>query len=216
MEFIKKFKVIILVIISFGVGILIAPKGIDKEEYDSMKTKYEKTIKELEDKVKDAEPWFNMKEEEQKKLEEEQVKLEEERKKKEEEEKRKQDALANSKIGERIIYNMGSKGQFALTIDSVETTSQRNRFADEKFDHVFEVSYTVENISMDELDFFLSSQAEFYNAEGYQCSSYPNTGSKSTYDIAEGKKATGKEFYGVNGEKYLEMDLGGTVYKWQL
>lgn len=64
--------------------------------------------------------------------------------------------------------------------------------------------------------FFLDNQAEFYDAEGYQCSSYPNTGGKATYNIVKGKKATGKEFYGVNGEKYLEMDLGGTIYKWQL
>lgn len=175
-----------------------------------------KKISELEEKIANAEPWFKMEEEEQKKMAEETAKIEEERKKKEEEENRKKEALANSKIGERIIYNMGSKGQFALTIDGVDTTSQRNKFADEKFDHVFEISYTVENISMDELDFFLDNEAEFYDADGYQCSSYPNTGGKATYDIGKGKKATGKEFYGVNGEKYLEMDLGGTIYKWQL
>lgn len=226
MNFIKKNKLLISIIVSFGIGFLISPKGISEEEYNSVKSKYENAKEELktakneitslEDKVKEAEPWFSMKEEEQKKLEEEQAKLEEERKQKEEEEKRKQEAQANSKIGERIVYNMGSKGQFALTIDSVTTTSQRNKFADEKFDYVFEVSYTVENISMDELDFFLDNQAEFYDADGYQCSSYPNTGGKATYDIAKGKKATGKEFYGVNGSKYLEMDLGGTIYKWQL
>ena len=111
---------------------------------------------------------------------------------------------------------MGSKGDFALTIDKVTTTSERNQFADEKFDYVIEVDYTVENISMDELDFFLDNQAEFYDAEGYKCSSYPNSRGAGTYNIAKGKKASGKEFYGVNGDKYLEMDLGGTIYKWQL
>lgn len=226
MEFIKKNKLIISIVLAFGIGFSVSPKGISEAEYNSVKENYEKVekelqnskteVKNLESKVKEAEPWFNMKEEEQKKLEEEQAKLEEERRIKEEEEKRKQEALANSKIGERIIYTMGSEGTFALTIDSVSTTSQRNQFADEKFDHVFEVKYTVENISMDELDFFLDNQAEFYDAEGYKCSSYPNSTGAGTYDIAKGKKASGKEFYGVNGSKYLEMDLGGTIYKWQL
>lgn len=226
MNFIRKNKLIICIIVSFGVGFLISPKGVSEEEYNSVKSKYENTEKELEtakkeitsleSKVKEAEPWFSMKEEEQKKLEEEQAKLEEERKRKEEEEKRKQEALANSKIGEKIIYTMGSKGEFALTIDSVTTTAERNRFADEKFDHVFEIKYTVENISMDELDFFIDNQAEFYDADGYKCSEYPNSTGAGTYDIAMGKKASGKAFYGVNGSKYLEMDLGGTIYKWQL
>ena len=72
------------------------------------------------------------------------------------------------------------------------------------------------NISMDELDFFINNQAEFYDADGYKCTQYPNSTGAGTYDIAMGKKASGKAFYGVNGSKYLEMDLGGTIYKWQL
>lgn len=226
MTFLRKYKLSIAIILSFGLGFLIAPNGISAEEHNSVKSKYETTqeelktaksqISSLESKLKQAEPWFSMKEEEQNKLAEEQAKLEEERKQKEEEEKRKKEALANSKIGEKIVYNMGSKGQFALTIDSVDTTAERNRFANEKFDHVFEIKYTVENISMDELDFFIDNQAEFYDADGYKCSQYPNNTGAGTYDIAMGKKASGKAFYGVNGSKYLEMDLGGTIYKWQL
>ena len=203
----------------FFVSGFIMGTDVYSDDYYDVKSQLEtsnKKISDLEAKITDAEPWFKMEEEEQKKMAEETAKIEAERKRKEEEENRKKEALAISKIGERIIYNMGSKGQFALTIDGVDITSQRNKFADEKFDHVFEISYTVENISMDELDFFLDNEAEFYDADGYQCSSYPNTGGKATYDIAKGKKATGKEFYGVNGEKYLEMDLGGTIYKWQL
>lgn len=218
----KKRTIIISVIISgiifFFIGYLVGVQTYSSD-YFNAKAELEtsnKKIDELEQKVADAEPYFKMKEEDQKKLAEEAAKVEAEREKKEAEEKRKQESLANSKIGERIIYTMGSKGDFALTIDKVSTTSERNQFADEKFDYVIEVDYTVENISMDELDFFLNNQAEFYDAEGYKCSSYPNSKGAGTYDIAKGKKASGKEFYGVNGEKYLEMDLGGTIYKWQL
>lgn len=209
---------IVSAIVFFFIGALFG-MNIYSDDYFDAKSQLEEAntkVSELEKKVASAEPWFEMKEEEQRKLEEEQAKLEEERRIKEEEEKRKEEALANSKIGERIIYNMGSKGQFALTIDSVDTTAERNQFADEKFDHVFEIKYTVENISMDELDFFINNQAEFYDAEGYKCSTYPNSTGAGTYDIAMGKKASGKAFYGVNGSKYLEMDLGGTIYKWQL
>lgn len=226
MEFIKKNKLIIAIIVAFSLGFLVAPSGISEDELNQAKSRYENAEKELETakseidvltrKVDSAKPWFSMAQEEQNKMAEETAKIEAEKKQKEEEEKRKKDALANSKIGERIVYEMGSKGEFALTIDSVKTTAERNQFADEKFEHVFEISYTVENISMDELDFFLDNQGQFYDGEGYKSSSYPNSSGAGTYDIAKGKKASGKEFYGVNGSKYLEMDIGGTIYKWQL
>ena len=135
----------------------------------------------------------------------------------EEQARKEEEAKQQNKIGERIVFTYGSKCEFALTIDSVKLTSERNQFAD-PVKNVVEISYTVENISMEELDFFMDNQAEFYDAEGFKCSSYPNSTGEGTYDIAKGKKATGKEFIGITNSDatYLEMNIGGTEYKWSL
>ena len=175
------------------------------------------TIKELQVKVDEAKPWFEMKEEERKAEEERLAKEKAEKEAQEEQARKEEEAKQQNKIGEKIIFKYGSKGEFALTIDSVQLTSERNQFAD-PVKNVVEINYTVENISMEELDFFLDNQAEFYDAEGFKCSSYPNSVGAGTYDIAKGKKASGKEFIGItNSDKaYLEMNIGGTEYKWSL
>lgn len=103
----------------FFISGFIMGTDVYSDDYYDVKSRLEvsnKKISDLEAKVTDAEPWFKMEEEEQKKMAEETAKIEAERKRKEEEENRKKEALANSKIGERIIYTMGSKGNFALTI----------------------------------------------------------------------------------------------------
>lgn len=175
------------------------------------------TIKELQVKVEEAKPWFEMKEEERKAEEERLAKEKAEKEAQEEQARKEEEAKQQNKIGEKIIFKYGSKGEFALTIDSVQLTSERNQFAD-PVKNVVEINYTVENISMEELDFFLDNQAEFYDAEGFKCSSYPNSVGAGTYDIAKGKKASGKEFIGItkSDKSYLEMNIGGTEYKWSL
>lgn len=180
-------------------------------------TEKDSKIRELQDKINEAKPWFEMKEEERKAEEERIAKEKAEREAQEEQARKEEEARKQNRIGERIVFKYGSKGEFALTIDSVNLTNERNKFAD-PVKNVVEISYTVENISMDELDFFINNQAEFYDAEGFKCSSYPNSTGPGTYDIAKGKKATGKEFIGItNSDKaYLEMNIGGTEYKWSL
>ena len=180
-------------------------------------TEKDSQIKELQDKVDEAKPWFEMQEEERKAEEERIAKEKAEREAQEEQARKEEEAKQQNKIGERIVFTYGSKGEFALTIDSVKLTSERNQFAD-PVKNVVEISYTVENISMEELDFFIDNQAEFYDAEGFKCSSYPNSTGEGTYDIAKGKKATGKEFIGITNSDatYLEMNIGGTEYKWSL
>lgn len=180
-------------------------------------TEKDSQIKELQDKVDEAKPWFEMQEEERKAEEERIAKEKAEREAQEEQARKEEEAKQQNKIGERIVFTYGSKGEFALTIDSVKLTSERNQFAD-PVKNVVEISYTVENISMEELDFFMDNQAEFYDAEGFKCSSYPNSTGEGTYDVAKGKKATGKEFIGITNSDatYLEMNIGGTEYKWSL
>lgn len=180
-------------------------------------TEKDSQIKELQDKVDEAKPWFEMQEEERKAEEERIAKEKAEREAQEEQARKEEEAKQQNKIGERIVFTYGSKGEFALTIDSVKLTSERNQFAD-PVKNVVEISYTVENISMEELDFFIHNQAEFYDAEGFKCSSYPNSTGAGTYDIAKGKKAAGKEFIGITNSDatYLEMNIGGTEYKWSL
>lgn len=123
----------------------------------------------------------------------------------------------DNKIGERIKFRYGSKGEFALTIDSVHLTNKRNQFAD-PVKNVVEINYTVENISMNQLDFFIENQARFHDSEGFKCSSYPNIFGIGTYNISKGKKASSKEFIGIEKSElpYLEMILGDTIYKWEL
>ncbi|GAA0083728.1 hypothetical protein UT300007_01670 [Clostridium sp. CTA-7] len=175
------------------------------------------SINDLQAKVDEAEPWFNMKADE-KKVEKERLAKEEAAKKAEAEKLAKEEeAKKANKIGERIVFKYGSKGEFALTINSVQLTSERNQFADQ-VKNVVEINYTVENISMGELDFFLDNQAEFYDSNGTKCRTYPNSKGAGTYDIGKGRNATGKEFIAITNSDstYLEMELGGTIYKWSL
>lgn len=158
-----------------------------------------------------------MKEEERKAEEEKLAQEKADKEAKEKEAKKEEEAKQQHKIGEKIIFKHGSKGEFALTIDSVQLTNERNKFSN-PVKNVVEINYTVENISMEELDFFMTNKAEFYDAEGFKCSSYPNSSGAGTYDIGKGKKASGKEFIGIekSDSKYLEMNMGGTIYKWSL
>ena len=174
-------------------------------------------VKTLQDKVNEAKPWFEMKEEERKAEEERLAKEKAEKEAQAEQARKDEEAKLQNKIGETITYKYGSKGEFTLTIDSVQLTSERNQFA-EPVKNVVEISYTVENISMDELDFFLANQAEFYDADGYKCTTYPNSIGAGTYDISKGKKASGKEYIGItnNDKPYLEMKIGNNDYKWSL
>ncbi|WP_052950886.1 SLAP domain-containing protein [Clostridium baratii] len=170
--------------------------------------------KELQVKLDEAKPWFDMKSSEQKEIEAKEKAAKEKALKEEEQKRKEEEARKESKIGERILYK-NNKGTFALTINSVKKTSDRNQFAD-PIDNVAEISYTVENIDMDELDFFLDHNSELYNSEGYKMSTYPLSKGSGTYDIGKGKKAKGVEYYGYNGDDYLEMHFGDNIYKWNL
>lgn len=186
-------------------------------ELESKNNTLQKKNTTLQAKVDEAKPWFEMKEDERK-AEEERLANEKTEKEAQEEQARKEEkAKQQHKIGERIVYAYGSKGEFALTIDSVNLTSERNQFSD-PVKNVVEISYTVENVSMEELDFFMNNQAEFYDSEGYKCSSYALSSGAGTYDIGKEKKASGKEYIGIENSDlpYLEMNLGGTIYIWSL
>lgn len=229
---------IIVGVLSFSLGGIIAtdvetPKLLEEvtakaENLEKANTTLKDENNKLEAKVKEAQPWFDMKEEdrkaEEKRIAEEKAKADAEQKAKEEAEKAEKDRIAKeeeakaaNKIGERIVFSYGSEGEFALTINSVSLTSERNQFSD-PVTNVVEINYTVENISMEELDFFMTNQAKFYDANGTKCSDYPNSSGPGTYDIGKGRNATGKEFIGISSTDvpYLEMELGGTTYKWSL
>lgn len=180
-------------------------------------TEKDSTIKELQVKLDEAKPWFEMQEDERKAQEERSATEKAEKEAQAEVARKEEEARKQNKIGETITFKYGAKGEFALTIDSVQLTAERNKFSD-PVKNVVEINYTVENISMDELDFFLNNQAEFYDAEGFKCSSYANSTGAGTYNIAKGKKASGKEFIGIatSDKSYLEMNIGGTEYKWSL
>lgn len=186
-------------------------------ELNKQVTEKDNEIKKLQEKVDQAQPWFDMNEEERKAEEEKNAIAKAEKEAQEEAARKEEEAKKENRIGERVLYKVGSKGECALTIDSVQLTSERNQFAD-PVKNVVEISYTIENISMEDLDFFISNEAEFYDSEGFKCNSYPNSSGDGTYNIAKGKKASGKEFVGIehSDNAYLEMHLGGNVYKWSL
>lgn len=152
---------------------------------------------------------------------EEKAKREEEerlRKEAEEEAKRQEEAKKDSHIGETITFTTsdysGTVGEWTLTINNVYKTDERNRYQD-PINQVVIIEYTVENISIPSDDFYLSleHEGEFYNSDGYKVGSYP--GGDSVYNLAEGMKANGKAYVGINNDTpYLEMHFGGMTYKW--
>lgn len=152
---------------------------------------------------------------------EEQAKKEEEenaRKAAEEEAKRQEEAKKDSHIGETMTFTTsdysGVVGDWTLTINNVYKTDERNQFED-PINQVVIIEYTVENISIPNDDFYVNLEydGEFYSSDGYKVGPYP--GGESVYDLAEGMKANGKAYVGINNDTpYLEMHLGGVTYKW--
>ena len=152
---------------------------------------------------------------------EEQAKKEEEenaRKAAEEEAKRQEEAKKDSHIGETMTFTTsdysGVVGDWTLTINNVYKTDERNQFED-PINQVVIIEYTVENISIPNDDFYVNLEydGEFYNSDGYKVGAYP--GGDAVYDLAEGMKANGTAYIGINNDTpYLEMHLGGVTYKW--
>ncbi len=142
----------------------------------------------------------------------------EEEKRQAEEAKRQEEAKKDSHIGETLTFTTsdysGVVGEWTLTINNVYKTDERNQFED-PINQVVIIEYTVENISIPSDDFYLSleHEGEFYNSDGYKVCSYP--GGDSVYDLAEGMKANGTAYIGINNDTpYLEMHFGGMTYKW--
>ena len=152
---------------------------------------------------------------------EEKSKQEEEekaRKAAEEEAKRQEEAKKDSHIGETLTFTTsdysGVVGDWTLTINNVYKTDERNQFED-PINQVVIIEYTVENISIPNDDFYVNLEydGEFYSSDGYKVGPYP--GGESVYDLAEGMKANGKAYVGINNDTpYLEMHFGGVTYKW--
>lgn len=152
---------------------------------------------------------------------EEKAKREEEenaRKAAEEEAKRQEEAKKDSHIGETLTFTnsdySGVVGEWTLTINNVYKTDERNPFTD-PVNQVVIIEYTVENKSIPSDDFYLSleHEGEFYSSDGFKCSPYP--GGDNVYNLAEGMRANGKAYIGINNDTpYLEMHFGGMTYKW--
>lgn len=128
------------------------------------------------------------------------------------------EAKKDSHIGETITFTSsnysGTIGDWTLTINNVYKTDERNMFED-PINQVVVIEYTVENISIPNNNFYcnLEFDAEFYNSDGYKVGAYP--GGDAVYDLAEGMKANGTAYIGINNDTpYLEMHLGGVTYKW--
>ena len=135
-------------------------------------------------------------------------------------EKQEQEEKSNSHIGETIKFTQSgciNPGDFNLTIDNVYLTDERNMFAD-PVKYVVVIEYTVESVNINDLDFFLDNNANFYDSNGYKCKTYPNVSNKSTYDIDKGMKAKGQFSIGIteSDTPYLELKYGGIESKWNL
>ena len=109
----------------------------------------------------------------------------------------------------------GGGNKLNITINNVSLSDYRNQFNDTNLVHLVAIEYTIENTGNGEVGFNLEYDASFYDIDGYACEVYP--GGDSVYNLAKGKKAVGLAHIAVNNETpFLEMELGGVTYKWNL
>lgn len=101
-------------------------------------------------------------------------------------------------------YSVGDTVEFEdakFTLKAVNTTDERNEFADTDPTAVIEIEYELENLSDSELSYGIDITV--YDAEGNQMESYPLDNSMGA--IAPGKKVQGVEYHGVDALGTIEI-----------
>ncbi|MCM1416668.1 MAG: hypothetical protein NC430_12195, partial [bacterium] len=107
-------------------------------------------------------------------------------------------------------YSLGETwtvdGQWALTVDAINETDDRNQFSDKSPAQVFVIDYTYENIGyedqngiMDGLYFSLEDE-QIIDSEGFMGYSYPGDVTTYPQETPKGAKCKGQACIGVDSE----------------
>ena len=124
-----------------------------------------------------------------------------------------------AKIGDELVFTNGY-GEFIFKVNNVYLTEDRNRFAD-PVNYVVIIEYTVTNTNIATEDFYfnLGYDAKFYDANGFECDTYPVTvvDTYSVHDISPNRNSSSAAAIGITCDKpYLEMEIANILYKFNL
>ena len=124
-----------------------------------------------------------------------------------------------AKIGDEIVFT-DRYGEFIFKVNSVYLTEDRNQFAD-PVNYVVIIEYSVTNrdIATEDFYFNLGYDAKFYDANGFECDTYPATvvDTFGIHDISPNRNSSSAVAIGITCDKpYLEMEFGGILYKFNL
>ena len=125
-----------------------------------------------------------------------------------------------AKIGDEIVFT-DIYGEFIFKVNNVYLTDDRNQFADDPVNYVVIIEYSVTNTNIATEDFYfdLGYDAKFYDANGFECDTYPTTvvDTFSVHDISPNRSSSSAEAIGITCDKpYLEMEIANILYKFNL
>ena len=127
-----------------------------------------------------------------------------------------------AKIGEEIVLKEAyGDGEFIFKVNNVYLTDDRNQFADDPVNYVVIIEYSVTNTNIATEDFYfnLGYDAKFYDANGFECGTYPVTvvDTFSVHDISPNRSSSSAAAIGITCDKpYLEMEIANILYKFNL
>ena len=124
-----------------------------------------------------------------------------------------------AKIGEELPFTT-RYGDFIFKVNNVYFTDDRNQFED-PVNYVVIIEYTVTNTNIATEDFYfdLGYDAKFYDANGFECGTYPTivVDTFSVHDISPNRSSSSAVAIGITCDKpYLEMEIANILYKFNL
>ena len=125
-----------------------------------------------------------------------------------------------AKIGDELVFTNGY-GEFIFKVNNVYLTDDRNQFANDPVNYVVIIEYTVTNTNIATEDFYfdLGYDAKFYDANGFECGTYPTivVDTFSVHDISPNRSSSSAVAIGITCDKpYLEMEIANILYKFNL
>jgi len=100
-------------------------------------------------------------------------------------------------VGERVVISEDGTELYAITINSVKFTDERNEYSDIDPKSVVVINYTYENIAKDE-DLYISSlYFKVIDSDGNVCETYPAGTTSYAQGTPLGAKCTADEAYGL-------------------
>ncbi len=100
-------------------------------------------------------------------------------------------------IGDTVTVHT-SRGDYSLKFTGVRETTNRNEYADENPQRVVILEYEYQNISFDTDVVVSYLYFRTYDKDGNSLTVYPDTSTKATTNISQGKTATASVAYGLD------------------